>query len=266
MAGRSRAAEAVPLRPLLVSLGPRARGMRTGAGLQGRAAQSELLRGQEGGRPPTPSSLWPTAGGPSHRPASALRAHLLPPRKLLLASSAQPREPATFCPTAPPLGSLSPGRSAWLCATSGSFGCQASWLRQRPQFPGCSQLPLLPRWRAPGPPPNSQMSPHALSPQRRLPYFLSPRQSGLGLDLVAIRLQHPAQSRVNKSRQNNSWTAGAGARGLCRSRAHSDIFFKIKTLYLQIIQNKAQDKLLCRGRDGPYNNPPPHPRITYIKN
>lgn len=168
MAGRSRAAEAVPLRPLLVSLGPRARGMRTGAGLQGRAARSELLRGQEGGRPPTPSSLWPTAGGPSHRPASALRAHLLPPRKLLLASSAQPREPATFCPTAPPLGSLSPGRSAWLCATSGSFGCQASWLRQRPQFPGCSQLPLLPRWRAPGPPPNSQMSPHALSPQRRL--------------------------------------------------------------------------------------------------
>lgn len=115
-AWRSRVAETVPLRPLLASLGPRARGMRKGAGLQARAAGSQLLRGPgTRGRPPTPSSRRLTAGGLSRRPASALRAHLLPPRKLLLASYA-PREPATFCPTAPPPGSLTPERSAGLCA------------------------------------------------------------------------------------------------------------------------------------------------------
>lgn len=43
-------------------------------------------------------------------------------------------------------------------------------------------------------------------------------------------------------------------------------FFLIKTLHLQIIQNKPQDRLLCMGRDSPYFNPPPYPKISYIKN
>lgn len=142
-AWRSRVAETVPLRPLLASLGPRARGMRKGAGLQARAAGSQLLRGPgTRGRPPTPSSRRLTAGGLSRRPASALRAHLLPPRKLFLASYA-PREPATFCPTAPPPGSLTPERSARLCADV-----------RRLQGPGklAVATPTVPRVRPAAPP------------------------------------------------------------------------------------------------------------------
>lgn len=94
------------------------------------------------GRPPTPSSHRLTAGGLSRRPASALRAHLLPPRKLLLASYA-PRQPATFCPTAPPPGSLTPERSAGLCADV-----------RRLQGPGklAVATPTVPRVRPAAPP------------------------------------------------------------------------------------------------------------------
>lgn len=150
----SRVAKTVPLRPLLVSPRPHMGSMPKGTGLQDPATRSQLLQGLEQG------ALSHLSWADRLSPAQCLPSLLISSFSQLLLTGTH-----HLVLPMPLLGSLTPNAQPDSTLTNGSSKCQTGPLRQSPQFPGYSQLPVLPHYpRHPAPALDCQMSLRAHTP------------------------------------------------------------------------------------------------------